>query len=453
MSFWKRIFRRGAEEVSKVADEAEKKLDEKIADKEPETDAREQSEAADAEASAAAGDADKEDLERENKRLQRLRLVGRNGGCDVSEAIAILRAHEGMPHQSRYLDAIIEGMTDDPALDPLRVACASLLDARGQRLEALRLVSVSRSVAGMMLAAELYASSGKLPRAVSMIERVLARDIDTPGARERHERWSEQLGRRPRDLRVDDGATVVAPQVKSAVYRLIRETARGGAGTVYEAEDELLGRRVAYKVYHRTDKHTAQIERESRTAVQLTGPGVLRIYDVDLNDGWLASEWIARGSLRDILKDGRVGEVLPMTGWLPALLFGLARVHDEGLVHSDVKPANVLFRALDDPLLGDFGICQPDGEPALSGTPGYMSPERLDGGEADPRDDVYAVGRVIEDVLGARDDSGLTDGEEDARRWARVALACMADVDTRPTNAHAVLELMREEQSDGEVSQ
>ncbi len=387
-----------------------------------------------------------EERAREHKRLERLRRVGQRDGADVSEAIAILRQHDATPAQSRYLEAIIAGLSDDPALDPLRVACASLLEARGQTLEALRLCSVSRSVPGMMLAAELYASSGKLPQAVSMIERVLARDIDTPGARERHERWSEQLGRKPRQLVVDDGATVVGPALAKTSFRLVREIARGGAGTVYEAEDELLGRRVAYKVYHRPREDRAQIEREARTAVQLAGPGVLRIYDIDPEVGWLACEWIGRGSLRDVLSSGRVAEVLPLSSWLPALLRALGRVHGEGLVHGDIKPANVLFRAPDDPLLSDFGLCQPAGTPAPVGTPGYMSPERIDGSDSDPRDDVYAVGRVIEDVLGERDDAALSAErlawtEADARRWARVALACMADAASRPADALALLAL------------
>jgi serine/threonine protein kinase len=113
-------------------------------------------------------------------------------------------------------------------------------------------------------------------------------------------------------------------------------------------------------------------------------------------------------------------------------------------VHSDIKPANILFRAFDDPLLSDFGICQQVGEPAETGTPGYMSPERIEGADADPRDDIYAIGRIIEDVLGARDDAKLDDAslettEDDARRWARIALSCMKDADARPADASAVL--------------
>jgi serine/threonine-protein kinase len=230
-------------------------------------------------------------------------------------------------------------------------------------------------------------------------------------------------------------------------FRLLREVARGGAGTVYQAEDEILGRRLAFKVYHRVDRDRPQIEREARTAVALRGPGVLRVLDAHPEDGWLATEWIELGSLRDILRAGRVDDALPLGRWLPRLLGALERVHAAGLVHGDLKPANVLFRSLGDPLLGDFGICLPRGAESLAGTPGYLSPERLAGAAADPRDDVYALGRIIEDVLAAREDAELT-GEllsrtsDDARMWARLALACLAPGAERPPHATALATLL-----------
>ena len=364
------------------------------------------------------------------------------------EGLALLRRYDGTTEQTRVLHAILEALSDhpvDPSTDALRVACGGLLAAHGQRQRALMLVAPSRSVEAMMLAAELHAADGDLARAVGMVERVLARHIDTPGARERHERWSAQLGLKTIRATVDDGATVVGPARArtSANFRLLREVARGGAGTVYEAEDEVLGRRVAFKVHHRAEQDRTQVEREARTAVRLRGPGVLRVYDANAAEGWVAMEWMVHGSLRDILRGGRIAEVLPLDAWLPALLRAVERVHAADLVHGDLKPANVLFRALDDPVLGDFGICLPCGERSLAGTPGYLSPERLAGGAADPRDDVYAFGRVIEDVLAAREDAALapevlTASEDEARRWARLALSCLAPAEERPENATAV---------------
>jgi serine/threonine-protein kinase len=138
-----------------------------------------------------------------------------------------------------------------------------------------------------------------------------------------------------------------------------------------------------------------------------------------------------------------VSDVMAMSRWIPQLLSALERVHAADLIHADIKPANVLFRSIDEPLLSDFGSCRRRGEANAGGTPGYLAPERLDGSPADPRDDVYAVGRIIEDVLGARDDAGLAAdalgaSEGDARRWARIALWCMDDVNARPGDAGAL---------------
>jgi serine/threonine-protein kinase len=379
--------------------------------------------------------------------LARLRRVGQPGGASVDEAVVLLREHQGGARQTHVLHAVLEGLTDDARLDALRVACAVLLDERGDQQLAMTLLAPTRSVAGMMLAAELSAAAGELPRAVSMVERVLARDIDTPGARERHAEWARRIGRDYGRPKVDEGVTVVAPLAQQSNFRLVREIARGGAGTLYEAEDELLGRRLAYKVYHRADQDHAQIVREAQAAVRLAGPGVLRIFDVDPSQGWLATELVRKGSLRDFLKTGRVGELFPLDRWLPKLASALGRVHAEGMVHADVKPANVLFRELTDPVLGDFGVCVPMGSPPIGGTPGYMSPERLDGSPTEASDDVYALGRIIEDVLGARDDGELSLAlveatSEEARFYAKVAIVCMAKPSDRPSDGMAVTALL-----------
>ncbi|MBW2457847.1 MAG: serine/threonine protein kinase [Deltaproteobacteria bacterium] len=444
LSFWKRLF-------------GGSKTDEGETDALPAEAPTESSAPAQGAAEAAETAAAQQRAKAAEEQLQQLRQLGRPGGAEVDDALAILRHHQGSTRQTKVLHAILEGLDalgvgapslapgqatapSDGKLDALLVACASLLEARGQQREALELVSASRSVAGMLLGADLHAAAGQLPRAVSTVERVMARAIDTPGARERHDRWLAQLGRGARPQVVDDGATVVAPAVQDAAFRILREVARGGAGTIYEAEDELLGRRLAFKVYHRAGDDHDQIEREARTAVQLAGPGVVRLFDAHPEEGWLASEWCPRGSLRDMLRDGLVGEVLPLSRWLPAMIAALERVHAAGLVHSDLKPGNVLFRAPDDPLLADFGSCVPKGNAGLAGTPGYLAPERLEGSAAHPSDDVYAVGRIIEDVLAATEDAGLEPAQlaeyvADGQRWARIALRCLSAAADRPANA------------------
>ena len=379
--------------------------------------------------------------------LGRLELLGQPGGADDDEAVGLLRQTHGSSEQTLALQAALRVLGEGVTHEPLRVACATILVDRGQSERALELVRDCRSIGAMMLAADLHAGRGDLARALSTVERVLARAIDTPGARERHDQWSVQLGRAPlRERRpADDGATVIAPSGPKVPFRLLREVARGGAGTVYEAEDAELGRRLAYKIYHRAQSDREQIEREARTAARLEGAGVVRIYDADPGAGWLAMEWLGRGTLRDALVGERLGELLPLDRWARPLLRALARVHAAGLVHADLKPANVFFRAPDEPLLGDFGISRARGDQNLGGSPGYLSPERLGGAPADTRDDVYALGRLIEDVVATIEQAaaaGKLPAPPDAAelsRYATLARACLADAALRPADADAVL--------------
>jgi len=379
--------------------------------------------------------------------LGRLERFGQSDGADDGEAMAVLGQTQGSSDQNLALAAVLGALREGAEHDPLRVACAAILVDRGQSARALELVRDCRSIGAMMLAADLQAAQGDLGRALSTVERVLARAIDTPGARERHEQWSAQLGRAPTTPRRprDDGATVIAPTGPKAPFRLLREVARGGAGTVYEAEDELLGRRLAYKVYHRAEADRDQITREAKTAILLEGPGVVRVYDADPGAGWLAMEWLERGTLRDALKGGRLGELLPIDRWALPLLEALARVHAAGVVHADLKPANVFFRAADEPLLGDFGIARTRGDPNVGGTPGYLSPERLAGAPADARDDVYALGRIVEDVHAALEQAA-TDGQiaagpdpAEMERYSALSRACLGDAAVRPADASMVL--------------
>jgi eukaryotic-like serine/threonine-protein kinase len=381
--------------------------------------------------------------------LARLRRAGARDGPSTDEAIAMLRQVRGTVREADAVAHVLSAMGEHRVPEPVRVACADLLAARGDEPGALRVLEGSAaagqggvphsppisSTAGLILAADLHASIGHLPRAVGAIERVLAREIDAPGARERHQRWRAALGvTRPAAGRSDE-ATIVAPSAARGPFRLLREVARGGAGAVYEAEDEVLGRRVGFKVYHGRGGDRAHLEREVRLAAALAGPGVVRVFDADPAEGWVALEWIARGSLRDVLRAGDAVALAPIARWARPLARALARIHDRGYVHADVKPANVLLRQLGEPVVSDFGLARPRGAPAAGGSPGYVSPERLSGRPSDPRDDIYGYGRVLEDVivrLEPLDATGLD-------FWRSLSLQCIGPDGARPSDGAALV--------------
>jgi serine/threonine-protein kinase len=157
-------------------------------------------------------------------------------------------------------------------------------------------------------------------------------------------------------------------------------------------------RAVAYKVYHRPKQDREQLLRECTIAVRFAGPWTVGIYDADPEQGWIALEWVAGGSIRDCLVNKRFDTLRPLRVWARALAQALASVHSKGYVHADLKPANILLRDSHTPILTDFGIAAEQGTAPKGGSRGYLSPERLAGAALTPSDDVYAFGRVLEDV-------------------------------------------------------
>ncbi|MBK8256206.1 MAG: serine/threonine protein kinase [Polyangiaceae bacterium] len=430
MSFWQRV-----KKAVGLQKEAEKQAETEIEapdEKEAEASAEEESEL-----TPVPRDEPDEDL-------ARLGRVGAANGPNEADAIAILRRVRGTAREHAAANKILQALSERPIPEAVRVSCADILAARGDEAGALRVLEGTRSAPALILAADLYASTGQLARAVGTIERVLARSIDAPGARERHARWSNALGVSKVERRRRDEATVVTATPAGAPFRLLREVARGGAGSVYEAEDEVLGRRVAFKVYHGRSSDRALLEREAKIASRLAGPGVLRMLDADPFEGWLATEWVARGSVRDVLRAGDAAVLLPIAPWAVSLARAIARVHEQGYVHADVKPANVMLRKADEAVLGDFGISAVIGAPGAPGSAGYVSPERISGRSCDPRDDVYGYGRVLEDVLERLEKlDSPADGpaldRADAEVWRKIAALCIGPDETRPADGRALL--------------
>ncbi len=370
--------------------------------------------------------------------FQRLLRVGQADGASIDEALATLRALRSTPDEAAALEGLVQRSHTHPLPERLAVGAASALVDRGDSALAEKLLQGASSLPALMLTADLHAERGDLTFALAAVERVLSRDLDHPGARDRHHRWRGALGLDPTAPKARSEATTLATSRPEAPFLLLREVARGGSGAVYEAEDRELGRRVALKVYHRPDRDRAQLVHEARVAAKLAGPGVVRVFDADPDQGWLALEWTPLGALRERIR-ARSSDLLPLERWALPLASGLARVHAAGWVHHDVKPANVLFRAPEMPVLGDFGSARRAGEPSPPGSLGYVSPERLAGRPSDPRDDVYGFGRVLEDVLEAFADADLI-----ARYRPLVAASVGAD-EGRPADARALVTRLRVE--------
>ncbi|MEV7524784.1 serine/threonine-protein kinase [Streptomyces sp. NPDC091371] len=188
-------------------------------------------------------------------------------------------------------------------------------------------------------------------------------------------------------------------------YRLQERLGRGGMGTVWRAADELLGRPVAVKELH-VDAG-AQITgalREARVVAQIRHPHVVVVHDVVEHEGvpCIVMELVDGGSLAD-----RLAATGPLTPGEAArigldLLGALGAAHERGVLHRDVKPANVLVEAgTGRVVLTDFGIARLAGATTISdtgafvGSPEYTSPERMQGAEAGPAADLWSLGVLL----------------------------------------------------------
>ncbi|HMF15284.1 MAG TPA: serine/threonine-protein kinase, partial [Gemmataceae bacterium] len=194
-------------------------------------------------------------------------------------------------------------------------------------------------------------------------------------------------------------------------YRIVAQLGAGGFGVVYKAWDETLKRDVAIKLPHRSCIATPQdVEvylEEARILASLDHPGIVPVYDVGQTaDGpcYVVSKFIQGCDLRERLHQGK----LP----LPAAVEVIARVaealhhaHERGLVHRDVKPANILLDAEGKAYVADFGLALQEKDfgqgPVYTGTVQYMSPEqaRGEGHLVDPRSDIHALGVVFFEML------------------------------------------------------
>ncbi|MEX1178418.1 MAG: serine/threonine-protein kinase [Nitriliruptor sp.] len=198
-------------------------------------------------------------------------------------------------------------------------------------------------------------------------------------------------------------------------YQLEERIASGGAAVVWRAFDETLARTVAIKLlhpHHAGDEVVVErFERESVAAAQINHPNAVRIYDTGREDQlvYLVMEHVDGPSLRQVLRDRGQLDPIVVAAVGEQVAAALGEAHARGLVHRDVKPANILIDADGTVKVTDFGIAKALDNDATLTTPGtvvgtaaYVAPEQLEEGRVDARADVYALGVVLYECLTGR---------------------------------------------------
>jgi len=199
-------------------------------------------------------------------------------------------------------------------------------------------------------------------------------------------------------------------------YEILDEIGRGAMGVVYMAKDPLIGRLVALKTFRATealqgqdlDMFRARFIREAQSAGILSHPNIVTIHDVveESEEGvtFIAMEYVRGTNLKEVLRSENRLPIEEAAHVIAEVAEGLEYAHSRGVVHRDVKPANILLTEDRRVKLTDFGIARfgtsnltHDGQ--LLGTPNYMAPEQIRGEAADHRADVFSLGVVLYEML------------------------------------------------------
>jgi eukaryotic-like serine/threonine-protein kinase len=214
-------------------------------------------------------------------------------------------------------------------------------------------------------------------------------------------------------------ASAVAELVSGSLfanrYRIEQVLGRGGMGIVYRANDTQLDEAVAIKtlpgdVMTRSPEDLERFKREIRLARKITHRNVLRTYDYGEADGvyFISMECVRGYTLAELLEEAPNHRLAPRValGIARQISRGLQAAHEQGIIHRDIKPQNVLIDHKGEVKLMDFGIARmAEAKEGMTqaglivGTPHYMSPEQVQGKQLDPRSDVYSMGVLLYEML------------------------------------------------------
>lgn len=341
---------------------------------------------------------------------------------EIAQAIDLFRRAHNDLEAARLLEAQGRdrdaGQVLERALDlaapaekaPLQLALGRILARRGAYSEATRLLQDARQNPALRGQAQrhLIATLAAMGLRNAASDALLALRADEP--------TSDITADLDGYLRTWRSQTVVDAKDRSSDriagrYRMERLLGTGAAGRVFLAIDEVTGRSVALKTFFASNaRGSAAYERfvrEVRLAYALRHPSLVEVYDVALDDGFIAMEYLAGGSLAQRLATDHRLDGLQVRRMALDLIAGLEVAHHRGVVHRDIKPANIFFDTRGTAKLGDFGVAhlvdfgqtQTGG---LIGTLAYMAPEQITGAPISIAADLYALGVTLFEALTRR---------------------------------------------------
>jgi serine/threonine-protein kinase len=341
---------------------------------------------------------------------------------DEIAAARLLEAQGRDREAGRMLERALD-LAAEPERAPLQLALGRILARRGAYPEAARLLQEARKDPALRAEAKRHliatlAAMGLRDGARDTLLGLRALDPSVPADLDSYLRaWRDETAERKtgRDREIIAGR-----------YRIERLLGAGASGRVFLATDEVAGRSVAIKMFFaagaRGGAAYERFVREARLASALRHPSLVEVYDVSVERGFLVMEYLPGGSLATRLASGAPVEpgsaAAPRGSGAPLppvqarrmaldIIGGLEVAHHRGVVHRDVKPANIFFDARGTAKLGDFGVAhlvdlgqtQTGG---LIGTLAYMSPEQITGAPISIAADLYSVGVTLFEAITGR---------------------------------------------------
>jgi serine/threonine protein kinase len=238
-------------------------------------------------------------------------------------------------------------------------------------------------------------------------------------------------------------------------YRVVSLIGRGGMGSVYRADDLRVGQPVALKflspALSRDQTRLERFIREVRVARQISHPNVCRVFDLGDTNGrhYLSMEYIDGEDLASLLR--RVSRLPPVKALDVAhqLCAGLSAAHEKGVLHLDLKPANVMIDGRGRALITDFGIATAADDVSSArraGTPAYMSPEQFMNGSLAIQTDLYALGLVLYETFTGRRVFDATSASDRSRSHRNLVPPSNLVGDIDPAVERAILACLEEDQ-------
>ncbi len=337
---------------------------------------------------------------------------------DVASVVACIQ-RGAEDHLTKPFDPVLLRARISACLEKKRLRDVELeyLRAVGQVIQAATAVEAGKYEAGALApVAERTDELGRMARVFdAMVNQVKARETRLKDQVEALRREIEEAKHHTRQAAPHEAPNLPTGKVFAARYEVLEEIGSGGMGMVYRALDRELGETVALKTLRpELLQDPALVERfksEIRLARHISDKHVVRTHDLGERDGvyFLTMEYVEGITVRELLDTrGKLG-VAPTLAIASQLAQSLIAAHEQGIIHRDIKPQNLLLDAGGQLKVMDFGVARLAASNSgltevgmLVGTPSYMAPEQLLGESFDERIDLYATGVVLFECLTGR---------------------------------------------------